>query len=146
MNSNPIRLLVVDDSALARRLNARGLGIAANGCPDQYLTYIDFFGNEGFPFSINYARRARQQGLRGILGEFTMQQAPGTLTWSIGDIGPQHREPMPTSGGPKGPDLPTGQIDSPGRHVPPGSLYLQQLYERLGPEALRNIGYDPSRR
>ena len=79
-------------------------------------------------------------------GEFTMQQAPGTLTWSIGDIGPQHREPMPTSGGPKGPDLPTGQIDSPGRHVPPGSLYLQQLYERLGPEALRNIGYDPSRR
>ena len=44
--------------ALARRLNARGLGIAANGCPDQYLTYIDFFGNEGFPFSINYARQA----------------------------------------------------------------------------------------
>ena len=63
--------------ALARRLNARGLGIAANGCPNQYLTYIDFFGNEGFPFSINYARRARQQGLRGILGEFTMQHLSG---------------------------------------------------------------------
>jgi hypothetical protein len=63
--------------ALARRLNARGLGIAANGCPDEYLTYIDFFGNEGFPFSINYARRARQQGLRGILGEFTMQHLSG---------------------------------------------------------------------
>ena len=47
--------------ALARRLNARGLGIAANGCPDQYLTYIDFFGNEGFPFSINYARQAREK-------------------------------------------------------------------------------------
>ena len=40
----------------------RGLGIAANGCPDEYLTYIDFFGNEGFPFSINYARRARETG------------------------------------------------------------------------------------
>ena len=62
---------------LARRLNARGLGIAANGCPDEYLTYIDFFGNEGFPFSINYARRARQSGLRGILGEFTMQHLSG---------------------------------------------------------------------
>ena len=63
--------------ALARRLNARGLGIAANGCPDQYLTYIDFFGNEGFPFSINFARRAREKGLRGILGEFTMQHLSG---------------------------------------------------------------------
>ncbi len=63
--------------ALARRLNARDLGIAANGCPDEYLTYIDFFGNEGFPFSINYARRAREKGLRGILGEFTMQHLSG---------------------------------------------------------------------
>ena len=62
---------------LARRLNARGLGIAANGCPDEYLTYIDFFGNEGFPFSIDYARRAREKGLRGILGEFTMQHLSG---------------------------------------------------------------------
>jgi hypothetical protein len=59
--------------ALTRRLNPRGLGIAANGCPDKYLHYIDVFGNEGFPFSINYARQARQKGLRGILGEFTMQ-------------------------------------------------------------------------
>ncbi|NUQ64957.1 MAG: hypothetical protein HUU20_21040 [Pirellulales bacterium] len=63
--------------ALARRLNARGLGIAANGCPDEYLAYIDFFGNEGFPFSINYARQAREKGLRGILGEFTMQHLSG---------------------------------------------------------------------
>jgi hypothetical protein len=63
--------------ALARRLNDRGLGIAANGCPDQYLSYIDFFGNEGFPFSINYARQVRQKGLRGILGEFTMQHLSG---------------------------------------------------------------------
>jgi hypothetical protein len=66
--------------ALAQRLNARGLGIAANGCPDEYLSYIDFFGNEGFPFSIAFARSAREKGLRGILGEFTMQHlAPGEL-------------------------------------------------------------------
>ena len=63
--------------ALCRQLNARGLGIAANGCPDRYLDYIDFFGNEGFPFSINYARRAREKGLHGILGEFTMQHLSG---------------------------------------------------------------------
>lgn len=79
-------------------------------------------------------------------GEFTIQQAPETVTWSIGDIGPQHRQPMPVSGGQKGADLPAGQIESSGKHVLPHSLYLQQLYERLGPEALRNIGYDPSMR
>ena len=62
---------------LTRRLNERGLGIAANGCPDQYLTYVDFFGNEGFPFTIHYARQARAKGLRGILGEFTMQHLSG---------------------------------------------------------------------
>lgn len=62
---------------LARRLNAKGLGIAANGCPDEYLPYIDFFGGEGFPFSIQYARRAREMGLRGILGEFTLQHLSG---------------------------------------------------------------------
>jgi hypothetical protein len=46
---------------LTRRLNARGLGIAANGCPAQYLTYIDFFGNEGFPFSISSTRESRRK-------------------------------------------------------------------------------------
>jgi hypothetical protein len=62
---------------LTRTMNAQGLGIAANGCPDKFLPYIDFFGNEGFPFSIAYARQARQKGLRGILGEFTMQHLSG---------------------------------------------------------------------
>ena len=62
---------------LRRRLTPRGLGIAANGCPDKYMAYIDFFGNEGFPFSINYARRRRENGLHGILGEFTMQHLSG---------------------------------------------------------------------
>ena len=62
---------------LTSRFNARGLGIAANGCPDEYLPFIDFFGNEGFPFSIDIGRRARSKGLRGILGEFTMQHLSG---------------------------------------------------------------------
>ena len=37
--------------------------------------------------------------------------------------------------------LPRGIEDSPGKHVVPQSLYLGQLAERLGPRALRNIGY-----
>jgi hypothetical protein len=34
-----------------------------------------------------------------------------------------------------------GTFDSPGVPVAPSSLYLAQLCERLGPQALRNIGY-----
>jgi hypothetical protein len=72
---------------------------------------------------------------------FVIQQAPGTLNWSIGDVGKQVQIPMPQSGGTKGAPLPFGQIDSPGKHVLPASLYLEQLKERLGAQALVNIGY-----
>jgi hypothetical protein len=58
---------------LRRTFTERGLGIATNGCPDELLPLVDFFGNEGFPFSIPRARDAREKGFRGILGEFTMQ-------------------------------------------------------------------------
>jgi len=77
---------------------------------------------------------------------FTIQQPPMTLNWSIGDVGAQLQIPMPTSGGAKGPNLPAGQIESKDKHVLPHSLYLEQLYERLGPAALKNIGYDDSAR
>ena len=60
--------------SLKRELNALGLGIATNGCPDRYLRYIDFFGNEGFPFSPESAKRARRKGFRGIFGEFALRQ------------------------------------------------------------------------
>lgn len=63
--------------SLNRHFNPRGLGIATNGCPDKFLPLIDFFGNEGFPFSLEQARKARQKGLRGIMGEFTMQHLSG---------------------------------------------------------------------
>lgn len=56
-----------------RRFTARGLGIATNGCPDELLALVDFFGNEGFPFPVPRARDVRSKGFRGILGEFTMQ-------------------------------------------------------------------------
>ncbi|HLH43098.1 MAG TPA: hypothetical protein VKV74_08935, partial [Bryobacteraceae bacterium] len=60
-----------------------------------------------------------------------VQQPPGALNWCIGCVG----RPL-TSGG-----TPSAILDSPGKMVAPSSLYLQQLRDRLGPEALRNIGY-----
>ena len=44
-------------------------------------------------------------------------------------------------GGPPRPALEPATIESPGKPVLPQSLYLEQLKERLGAAALRNIGY-----
>jgi hypothetical protein len=71
----------------------------------------------------------------------TVQNPPGALNWSIGDMGQQLEAPMPVSDVPDGPSLPQGMIESPGTHVEPGSLYLEQLRERLGPQAVTAIGY-----
>jgi hypothetical protein len=76
--------------------------------------------------------------------DFMVQMPPGTANWSIGDRGPHDTRPMPTSGGPKGPPLPMGVIESQGKPVEPASLYLEQLGERLGPAALVAIGYGPA--
>ncbi|MBS1816040.1 MAG: hypothetical protein JSS87_14300 [Acidobacteria bacterium] len=73
----------------------------------------------------------------------TIQQPPGTLSWSIGNRGEQQMLPIPTAdrGWFRGKPLPQGIIESQGKPVKPQSLYLEQLYERLGPQALKNIGY-----
>ena len=60
-----------------------------------------------------------------------VQQPPGAINWCIGCVG----SPV-TIGG-----TPNGIFDSPGKMVEPASLYLQQLRDRIGPEAIRNIGY-----
>jgi hypothetical protein len=60
-----------------------------------------------------------------------VQQPPGALNWCIGCIG------TPVTIG----STPNGIFDSPGQMVIPSSLYLQQLRDRLGPDALKNIGY-----
>lgn len=60
-----------------------------------------------------------------------VQQPPDALNWCIGCIG----APV-TIGG-----TPNGVFDSPGKPVHPSSLYLQQLRDRLGPDAVRNLGY-----
>lgn len=71
----------------------------------------------------------------------TVQNPPGVLNWSIGDAGQQQDAPMPVFDAPDGPPLPRGVIESSGHPVEPASLYLQQLRERLGPQALSAIGY-----
>ena len=60
-----------------------------------------------------------------------VQQPPGAMNWCIGCIG------TPVTIG----STPNGIFDSPGKMVEPASLYLQQLRDRLGSDAVRNIGY-----
>jgi hypothetical protein len=69
---------------------------------------------------------------------FVIQRPPGTVNWAIGCNGAQETAPMPFR---KGPMLPQGIIDASNMPVAPASLYLAQLRERLGAQALANIGY-----
>ena len=71
--------------------------------------------------------------------DVVIQEPPGTRNWAIGCIGRRTTQPRMNDSG--SPVLPEGTIDSHGTHVAPQSLYLAQLLERLGPEALKNIGY-----
>jgi hypothetical protein len=60
-----------------------------------------------------------------------VQRPPGALNWCIGCVG----TPIVVGG------TPNGIFDSPGIKVDPASLYLHQLQDRIGPDAVRNIGY-----
>jgi len=64
-------------NAFRKSLAKEGLGIATNGCPESLYKYVDFFGNEGFPFSQRFAKDMRSKEFRGILGEFVMQHMSG---------------------------------------------------------------------
>ena len=69
---------------------------------------------------------------------FLIQAPPGVDNWCIGCIGTVLSEAAP---GGDGTILPNGIFDSLGTAVTPGSLYLAQLKQRLGPQALHRIGY-----
>lgn len=71
-------------------------------------------------------------------GSLLIQQPPGVQNWAIGCRGTPTSRAAP---GTSSPVLPTGIIESLGAPVSPKSLYLAQLCARLGPEALRRIGY-----
>ena len=74
-----------------------------------------------------------------VAKSYTIQQPPGSMNWAIGCIGTEATSTQP--GSPNGPKLPSGIFESRGVPVNPSSLYLAQLKERLGPQALANIGY-----
>lgn len=69
-------------------------------------------------------------------GLFIVQKPPFAQNWAIGQIGEYrmiHNIPLVDLTKPK------GFIESHGTHVSPRSLYLTQLEERLGKQAVRNI-------
>jgi hypothetical protein len=70
--------------------------------------------------------------------DYIVQNPPGAANWIIGCIGEHKLAPRPFD---TQPNLAGGTQDSPGKHVTPESLYLTQLRERLGAQALKNIGY-----
>ena len=70
-----------------------------------------------------------------IANNFVIQQPPGAMNWAIGCIGQSKPTPRPFD---SQPSLPVGTFDSPGIPVEPPSLYLAQLAERLGPQAVKN--------
>ncbi|WP_199154682.1 hypothetical protein [Chromobacterium sp. ASV23] len=64
---------------------------------------------------------------------------PGGTNWAIGSSGqltPYLPDAKQLDPAPK-----LGAVDSPGVRVGPDSLYLMQLCQRLGPQAVKNIGY-----
>jgi hypothetical protein len=77
-----------------------------------------------------------------IARSYLIQMPPGSANWAIGNRGEQMLGKTPTfDPGPGLPILPQGIIDSQDTPVAPASLYLEQLRERLGAQALKNIGY-----
>jgi hypothetical protein len=62
----------------------------------------------------------------------TVQQPPTAQNYAIGSIGK-------FVAGQWSPNAPDGVIDATGAHVQPRSLYLTQLAERLGPQAVANL-------
>jgi hypothetical protein len=70
--------------------------------------------------------------------DYIVQNPPGAVNWVIGSVG---RDVLASRPFGSGPNLPEGTIDSANESVSPHSLYLAQLAERLGPQAVTNIGY-----
>lgn len=75
----------------------------------------------------------------GVANNLLIQQPPGAQNWAIGSSGTLTTAAAPGSTDPT--PLPSGIIDAHGTPVAPKSLYLAQLCERLGRQALMNIGY-----
>ncbi|AXE34830.1 hypothetical protein [Chromobacterium phragmitis] len=64
---------------------------------------------------------------------------PGATNWAIGSSGALTPNVPDAQGVPVPPKL--GAVDSANIRIGPDSLYLMQLCQRLGPQAVKNIGY-----
>ena len=73
---------------------------------------------------------------------FATNNPPGAANWSIGNRGDETDPPQPAFGSGRAVPLHQGIVDSAGTPVKPASLYLEQLSERLGRAAVKNIGYE----
>jgi hypothetical protein len=73
-----------------------------------------------------------------VAKNYVIQQPPGAFNWVIGCIGQSVPMARPFDSEPK---LSEGTFDSRGKPATPQSLYLTQLAERMGAQALKNIGY-----
>jgi hypothetical protein len=67
------------------------------------------------------------------------QQPPGSANWVIGSTGEQQKRDVPFIKGSA--IVPEGIYDSYKKPVMPQSLYLSQLKERKGEQAVKNLGY-----
>jgi hypothetical protein len=104
------------------------------GNVDGGIDYMNrgFFGS-GHGWTIGWA-----VAWNSVADSFKVQRPPGTQNWSIGGRGLVQDSPRPGS---SSPNMPRGIFDSHGTPVAPSSLYLAQLCDRLGLEAVTNIGY-----
>lgn len=73
-----------------------------------------------------------------IASTYVVQNPPGAANWVIGSTGTAQQTARLFD---RSPILPQGHFDSHGRNVDPQSLYLAQLQERLGLQAVKNTGY-----
>ena len=73
-----------------------------------------------------------------IAKTYIIQNPPGASNWAIGCIGSRQQTARLFD---SSPILAEGIFESHGRPVTPQSLYLAQLADRLGAQALANIGY-----
>jgi hypothetical protein len=70
-----------------------------------------------------------------------MNTPPGSMIWSIGNRGAETNPPFPSFDERHSTRLAPATIESSGKPVQPQSLYLAQLRERLGDQAVKNVGY-----
>jgi len=73
-----------------------------------------------------------------VARSYVIQQPPGAANWAIGCRGAREVKGMPFN---HEPPMAEGIFDSHDSPVTPTSLYLAQLKDRAGAQALKNIGY-----